>query len=75
MAHFPMVKALDLTSVTRPLIQAIFVFLLLMRLLGLSYIDSNSRGGAFSIFSVFLALFFFLLFPSFFGRFIRALGT
>ena len=74
MAQFGTVKALDLASVTRPLVRTIFLLLLLVGLPGLSCVYSSGRGGAFLTFSVSLSLFLLLLFPSFLGR-LKALGT
>ena len=70
MAQFGIAEALDLALVPRCFVRAMLLFLHLVRL-GLTVC---SRGGAFSTFLVPLALFFFLLFSSFFGRF-RPLET
>lgn len=61
---------------TQILIQKFSVFfLLIMKLHGLSYIYYGSQGSLFLMFSVFLVLFFLLLFPSLFRKLIRALKT
>ena len=73
MAYFWTVKALDLTSVVRRLVQA-FLFFLLMKLPSLSCIYSAGRGKIFSTLLISLALLFFFFFLSFLGR-LRTLGT
>ena len=52
MAHFLTVVTLDLASVTRRLVRAMFLLLLLVGLPGLSCVYSGGRGGAFSTLSV-----------------------
>ena len=74
MAQFGIVKALDLTLVLGRFVQAMLLFLLLVRLC-LSRIDIWSRNRAFSVFSVSLALFFLLVVPGFIKRLLNLGGS
>ena len=51
------------------------LFLLLAGLLGLSYVFFGGRDRAFLTPLPFLAMFYLILFSSFFGRLIKVLGT
>ena len=68
MTYFPTVIALDLTSITWCPIRTTLVFLLLRRFTGMSWVNSDDRGRAFSTFSVLLTLFLLFFFPSFVGK-------